>query len=425
MGKRGPQGMLDEIKRREIFAYLTIGASQRQAAAYVGCSPGTITNTAKREPEFARRLQRAKANCEKECLRNIFHCGVKSWRASAWLLERTRPQMYEKISLRRASGKQLDNFWLESADNLLADLPSEQQELFRGRFQQAAKQFTRSLPRRRRPDDDEELLEDELPAESGGHASDQTSEQKSQQTSGQAGESDKQPSPEPFAGLSILPDDRATRRNKSCLYEQRDDVPDLATTPGFSHPYGVVEDGSEEYLARSDRVADINDRQDRDCEVMEQAARTEQQSKLAARNPWPAAEAAGAEIYCARPSSAAPSSVAPSSKSAATSAGAAIVSLLLAWLLSFACRPDFQSGQFDVPPGNVFDLGITIAGRIENPAYVASSAAFGHNLEQFPCDVPAGAFNVSVGWPVQADTIRDPLASQPPIAKRWKPHSSG
>src|SRR5436190_12833399 len=128
MGKRGPQGVLDEYKKREICALLTLGSSRAVAARFVGCAPNTIKNTAKREPEFAYRMKRAKANCEKECLRNIFHSGTKSWRASAWILERTRPQQYEKISQRRASGKQLDNFWSEAEGDFLADLPDDQQE---------------------------------------------------------------------------------------------------------------------------------------------------------------------------------------------------------------------------------------------------------------------------------------------------------
>lgn len=42
---------------------------------YVGCAPGTTTNTAKREPEFARQIERATATCKFNSLQNIDAAG--------------------------------------------------------------------------------------------------------------------------------------------------------------------------------------------------------------------------------------------------------------------------------------------------------------------------------------------------------------
>ena len=66
MGQRGPEGFLDDNKRQTIIGMLTVGASQARAADYVGCSSGTISNTAKREPQFATQLRQAKATASRK-----------------------------------------------------------------------------------------------------------------------------------------------------------------------------------------------------------------------------------------------------------------------------------------------------------------------------------------------------------------------
>ena len=55
MGQRGRPPVLDEAKKREILAILTVGCSRRTAARYVGCTASTIQNTAERDAHFARK----------------------------------------------------------------------------------------------------------------------------------------------------------------------------------------------------------------------------------------------------------------------------------------------------------------------------------------------------------------------------------
>jgi len=73
-----------------------VGCSRRVAAAYVGCSPTTIRNTAQRDPEFAERLRQAEHQAEIGYLRTIQKAGKepKYWRAAAWALERKNPDDY-------------------------------------------------------------------------------------------------------------------------------------------------------------------------------------------------------------------------------------------------------------------------------------------------------------------------------------------
>jgi hypothetical protein len=86
--------VLDEIKKREILAILTVGCSRRTAARYVGCAADTIVNTAQRDPAFAEQLARAEHNAEIGYIKNIQKAAKKEqyWRAAAWALERRNPE---------------------------------------------------------------------------------------------------------------------------------------------------------------------------------------------------------------------------------------------------------------------------------------------------------------------------------------------
>ena len=87
---------LDEGKKREILAILTMGCSRRAAAKYVGCAPSTIVRTAQRDPVFAAQLERAESKAEIGYMKNIQKAAghEQHWRAAAWALERKYPDQY-------------------------------------------------------------------------------------------------------------------------------------------------------------------------------------------------------------------------------------------------------------------------------------------------------------------------------------------
>ena len=93
MAKRGRPPILDELKRREILAILTVGCRRRTAAKYVGCTVQTISNTAARDPDFAKQVRQAEQQAEIGALKEIREAGKepRHWRAAAWLLERRNP----------------------------------------------------------------------------------------------------------------------------------------------------------------------------------------------------------------------------------------------------------------------------------------------------------------------------------------------
>lgn len=98
---------LDEAKKREIVAILTVGGKRITAADYVGCAVCTIARTAERDLDFADALRQAKSRHEIVNLQNIQDAGKKSWRASSWLLERSFPNRYGKRPPRTMTAEDL------------------------------------------------------------------------------------------------------------------------------------------------------------------------------------------------------------------------------------------------------------------------------------------------------------------------------
>jgi hypothetical protein len=83
-------GALDATQKEHVAAILGVGCSLRTAANYVSCSPETIRREMDRDPEFARKTQRAPRQCEIGYLQNLrlAASNERHWRAAAWALER-------------------------------------------------------------------------------------------------------------------------------------------------------------------------------------------------------------------------------------------------------------------------------------------------------------------------------------------------
>jgi hypothetical protein len=125
MGKRGRPYVLDEGKRREILAILSVGCSQTLAARYVGCAPSTIRREAVRDPKFAERLQQAKCNAELSLVKHIRAAAKKEqyWRAAAWALERGFPDKYARRGPDVITADQLAQILAEIAESIVNRVP--------------------------------------------------------------------------------------------------------------------------------------------------------------------------------------------------------------------------------------------------------------------------------------------------------------
>ena len=96
MRTTGRPHVLTETKKSQILGLLKTGCGKRTAAAAVNCHPQTIANTARRDPEFAKKLALAENAAQLVHLENVNKAGsdVKYWRASAWVLERLNPDQF-------------------------------------------------------------------------------------------------------------------------------------------------------------------------------------------------------------------------------------------------------------------------------------------------------------------------------------------
>jgi hypothetical protein len=125
MATAGRQCVLDEKKKSRILAFLKSGCSRATAASAIGCDPKTIPNTAKRDPEFAKKLVLAEAASELVHLDNINKAAkeLKYWRASAWMLERIHPDRYAKASPDAVPPAQMTDIIVDIAEIIVQEIP--------------------------------------------------------------------------------------------------------------------------------------------------------------------------------------------------------------------------------------------------------------------------------------------------------------
>ncbi|MEZ6069380.1 MAG: hypothetical protein R3C10_03705 [Pirellulales bacterium] len=135
---------LDDVKKKEICAILSVGCSRRTAAAYVGCAVSTIARTAEYDPSFDAELRHAESRCEVWHMKNINSASEKNWRASAWALERKFPDEYGQRRVGDLSGEQVAQAMAEFATIVSEEITdADQREGLVRRLRALARRFER------------------------------------------------------------------------------------------------------------------------------------------------------------------------------------------------------------------------------------------------------------------------------------------
>ncbi len=106
--KNGRPLHFDRVRRAELCAMVRTGCSLRNAAQNAGVKMSSIYYACRTDPAFAADLRSAEQERDVRGIRRINNAGEKSWRATAWLLERASPKHFSLRGLNHAdSGKHL------------------------------------------------------------------------------------------------------------------------------------------------------------------------------------------------------------------------------------------------------------------------------------------------------------------------------
>ena len=120
MNSPGRPCALDDTRCAEICDLVADGKSIRAVARLVGCNVKTIRRHAARNPNFGRLLATAEISARHDPLKMMRRAAGASWRAAAWLLERTDPNRYAKQPPATCRPEDLDRAFTRIMDSALS-----------------------------------------------------------------------------------------------------------------------------------------------------------------------------------------------------------------------------------------------------------------------------------------------------------------
>jgi hypothetical protein len=120
MNSPGRPCALDDARCAEICDLVADGNSIRAVARLVGCNVKTIRRHAIRNPNFGRLLATAEISARHDPLKMMRRSAGASWRAAAWLLERTDPARFAKQPPATCRPEDLDRAFTRIMDGALS-----------------------------------------------------------------------------------------------------------------------------------------------------------------------------------------------------------------------------------------------------------------------------------------------------------------
>jgi hypothetical protein len=116
---------LDEDLCAEICNLVSAGHSVPAVARIVGRDVRTIRRHAQRDDNFARLLGVAEVSARNDPLKMVRRAASGSWRAAAWLLERTDPERYAKQAPATCRPQDVDKTFTRIMETVLREIPNE------------------------------------------------------------------------------------------------------------------------------------------------------------------------------------------------------------------------------------------------------------------------------------------------------------
>lgn len=123
--------ILDESRKREILAIISVGCSIETAGRYVGCAESTIRREMRTDKNFAKEVLKAGEQSEVFFLQKIRKAAEKEqyWRAAAWALERRIPERYEKRGANTLTLEQVHSFMRRLASCVITQIKDPEERL--------------------------------------------------------------------------------------------------------------------------------------------------------------------------------------------------------------------------------------------------------------------------------------------------------
>ncbi len=126
MKHKGRPPKLNEV-RKQFCLLVSAGFSNRKAATFSGVTHWAVGLAVRTDPQFAAEVRDAKMRRELLHLNNIRTAGQKSWRASAWYLERIDPDEYQARAPDTVTAADVKATFQGMGELIAEEVPEEQQ----------------------------------------------------------------------------------------------------------------------------------------------------------------------------------------------------------------------------------------------------------------------------------------------------------
>jgi len=103
--KRGRKSKYCPEIVQKIIEKIKLGLTEKDAYTLAGINHDSFYKWKKNKPEFAEKLKKAETELKQKHLARIQEASIKTWTASAWLLERKFPEEFSLRSKFEHSGK--------------------------------------------------------------------------------------------------------------------------------------------------------------------------------------------------------------------------------------------------------------------------------------------------------------------------------